>query len=122
MKKILVADDEELIRRLVSDFLVQDHGDQVDDPHDAEEVAGDNLEHTDDNAGGVTARDAIQRTIHVVNDHEDELDNKVKTRKGFSEFCHSEISFQICTRILYMVVFRDARKYLCQKHKNFSKK
>ena len=50
---------------------------------------------------GFPTGEGLYTDMNAIRRDEDELDNKVKTRKGFSEFCHSDISFQRCTRILY---------------------
>ena len=55
------------------DFLLSDHGNQINDPEDTEEVTGNQLQHTNDNTRGIAARDTEQRAVDVIYDDEQEL-------------------------------------------------
>ena len=72
------------------DFLLGDYGDQVNDPENTEEVTGNELQHTNNNAGRITARNAEQCAVNVIENYQQELCDPRQTLESLSKFSHYE--------------------------------
>jgi hypothetical protein len=74
-------------------FLLGNDRNQIDNPEDAEEVTGDKLQYADHDTGGIAAGDAVQSTVNIVYDDQQELNDPIQTLKSLSEISHDKFSF-----------------------------